>query len=203
MKWWLSIALVAMLSGCASQVRRAELPPAQVEAAMAAQAARESELRAAGDWSLAGRVAVSNGRDGGSGRMDWQQQGERYTVSLSAPVTRQSWQLTGDARQARLDGVEGGPRMGPDAGALLREATGWDIPVVALRDWVRGVRAAAAGPADIRFGADALPARIEQGGWVIEYVWPAQPATPALPARIDARRGEARVKLIVDRWDGP
>ncbi|HEY4556014.1 MAG TPA: lipoprotein insertase outer membrane protein LolB, partial [Lysobacter sp.] len=73
---------------------------------------------------------------------------------------------------------------------------------VALSDWVRGARAPGVGPAELRFGADGLPTRIEQGGWIIDYVWPAGAGEEALPSRIDARRGEARVKLIVDRWQG-
>ena len=96
------------------------------------QQQRETALAAATDWSLAGRVAVSSGKDGGSGRIDWRQQGARYEVSRSAPVTRQSWRLSGEPGQARLEGLSGGPRAGSDPGVLLREATRWEIPVEAL-----------------------------------------------------------------------
>ncbi|NUO78079.1 MAG: outer membrane lipoprotein LolB, partial [Lysobacter sp.] len=101
------------------------------------------------------------------------------------------------------DGLEGGARSGPDAAALLREATGWDIPVAALTDWMRGLRAQGQGPASLRYGADGRLARIEQGGWSIDYRWPAGDAADltALPSRLDAVRGEAKVKLIVDQWE--
>lgn len=198
MKHWIVIGLSLALAACASQPRRSAAPPVAPAAAEAAQNQREAALRADSNWSFAGRIAVTNGRDGGSGRLEWRQQQARYEVSLSAPVTRQSWRLTGDAGSAQLEGLEGGTRTGSDAGALLREATGWEIPVVALADWVRGVRAA--GPAAIQYDDSGRPSRIEQGGWQIDYSWPAQAATPVLPSRIDARRGEARVKLIVDRW---
>ena len=36
----------------------------------------------------------------------------RFDVSLSAPVTRQSWRLVGDAGAARLEGLEGGTARG-------------------------------------------------------------------------------------------
>ncbi|MFC0677238.1 lipoprotein insertase outer membrane protein LolB [Lysobacter korlensis] len=205
MKRVLGLAAALLLAACSSQPIRSELPPAEREAAEIAQLDREAVLRADPDWALEGRIAVSNGREGGSGRIDWRQSGSAYEVSLSAPVTRQSWRLSGDASQARLDGLEGGTRTGDDAGALLREATGWDIPVVALAEWVRGVRAQALGSAVVQYGANGLPMRIEQGGWVIEYVWPEGAAgKQALPTRLDARRGEARVKLVIDRWaDAP
>lgn len=193
-------ALAVLLSACAGQAVRGPAPPLAPAAAEAAQSARESELRAQTGWSLSGRIALSNGRNGGSGRIEWRQDGDRYEVALSAPVTRQSWRLSGDATGARLEGVDGGPRSGTDAAALLRDATGWEIPVAALSDWVRGLRAVGQGPASVRYGADGRPARIEQGGWTIDYRWPAT-AAPGLPSRVDAVRGEAKVKLIVDEWE--
>ena len=187
------------LSACVSQPVRAPTPADPMEASRA-----QAQRGALVDWSLSGRVAISNGRQGGSGRMDWKQQGGRYEISLAAPVTRQSWRLAGDARHARLEGIEGGPREGDDAEALLRGATGWDIPVRALVDWVRGVPAPEAdfGPADVAPGADNLPASIEQAGWRIDYRdwYAAGVGQPALPRRMDAQRGEARVRLALDDW---
>ena len=66
----------------------------------------------------------------------------------------------------------------------------------------RHSRSPVAGAAVIQFGADLRPARIAQAGWDIAYTWPEAAGPDALPARIDARRGEARVRLIVDQWGG-
>lgn len=199
------LALAAMLAGCAGAPLRPAMPAVEVAAAEAAQVQRERALAGSADWSLAGRVAVSNNGKGGNGRIEWNQSGAQYVITLSAPVTRQGWQLAGEADSARLDGLEGGPRSGPDARLLLLGATGWDIPVVALADWVRGARAQTLAPARIEYGTDGLPRRIEQDGWLIDYRWSPDAATTAtqmpLPVRIDASRGEARVKLIVDQWD--
>lgn len=200
-------ALVASLSACATRSPRPTLPPGQTGAAEMAQQARESALRQRERWSLEGRIAVSTDGKGGSGRIDWRQDGPVFEVALSAPVTRQGWRLSGDAAGALLEGLEGGPRRGEDAATLLREATGWQIPVVALAEWVRGARATGMGPAQVAYGLDGRLNRLEQGGWTIDYVWPdaaavevAVPEAPALPARIDARREQARVRLIIDTW---
>ena len=71
--------------------------------------------------------------------------------------------------------------------------------------WLRGLPAdeAVHGPAQLAFGTDLLPARLEQGGWSIESrAWsPAKDAGPALPKRLDARRGDAGVRLVVDAWN--
>ncbi|MDR0183313.1 lipoprotein insertase outer membrane protein LolB [Lysobacter arvi] len=202
--WFAPVAAMLLLAGCVSQPTRAPVAPIDQ-----AQARAQDERRAAlTDWALAGRIAVSNGKQGGSGRIDWQQTGDRYAISLSAPVTRQSWRLSGDATGGRLDGIEGGPREAADVEALLRETTGWNIPVRALADWVRGVGADAGrfGKAQVVYGAGNRPVRLVQAGWTIDYTqWQADADAgtgPVLPARLTARRGEAKVRLIVDAW-GP
>ena len=173
-------------------------------AAERAEAARVQSLRAQPDWNFQGRVAVSRGRDGGSGRIDWVQQGSGYEVQLSAPVTRQSWRLLGDTAGAgsRLEGLQGGTREGADAGQLLREATGWDIPVNQLPDWTRGLVLESEGERGVQRDADGRPRRMQQAGWDVQYLeWsPAEAGKPALPRRIEAVRGDAKVRLVIDQW---
>jgi outer membrane lipoprotein LolB len=192
--------LALILAGCVSQPTRAPQVPVD-----AANARAQDERRAAlTDWSLSGRIAVSNGKQGGSGRIDWQQTGDRYTMSLGAPVTRQSWRLSGDAGGGRLEGIEGGPREAADVEAMLRETTGWNIPVRAMADWVRGVGADAGrfGEARVVYGEGDRPVRLTQAGWTINYTqWQPDAASgPVLPARLTATQGEAKVRLIVDQW---
>jgi len=212
---WLALGL-AVLAGCGG-VPVADPPPvdtvlgttAGLPAAMAHRQ-RIDRLGLAGgecaapEWAMTGRVALSNGKDGGSGRLEWSQSGGKVRIGLSAPVTRQGWVLEVDAKGATLQGVPDGPVHGADAAALLRERTGWDIPVTGLGCWVRGAWAseAAFGEARVGYGADGQVQRIEQADWTIEYAeWRLYPISGvALPARITALRGENRVRLIVDRW---
>lgn len=202
-------ALLALaLTGCASLV-----PPKAVGDVAAGDAAQRVRVAALGlangdcaapAWFLIGRVALSNGRQGGSGRVEWTQAAGVQRLQLSAPVTRQSWVLEADATGAVLQGVTDAPLRDADAARLLRETTGWEIPVVALGCWVRGAAAAAAalGPARIAYGGDLLPRRIEQGGWTVDYDgWSTGAAGDLpLPGRIEVRRGDDRVRLVVDRW---
>ena len=204
---WSTLA-VLLLAGCAS-VPTAVPPaaPGDIAAFEAAQRQREAALGlatgacGAPSWEMGGRVALSNGKEGGSGRIDWIQGGGTATVTLSAPVTRQSWALRLSRAGAVLEGVPNGPLAGPDAGALLHQVTGWQIPVEALGCWLRGARAGAAfGPAEIVYGADGRPLRIQQGGWRIAYDGWGEHGGHAVPTRVDAQRGDDRVRLVVDRW---
>ena len=193
-----------LLAGCATIAPRAPLSAAERGAALARQQEREAALGGQADWNLAGRVALSNGTRGGSGRIEWRQRGAQFEVSLSAPVTRQGWRLTGGAGSARLEGLDGGPRSGGDPQALLRDATGWEIPVAALASWVRGARAPAGGAAELQFGGDGRLARLQQDGWTLDYAgWQLQPGLGVeLPMRVTAERDSARIRLVVDSWQG-
>jgi len=212
MKMWraaLVLLMVATLAACGSVPKRQQAPVAAEVAEVSAQAqaaeqARQAALRAAPDWTFQGRAAISKGRNGGNGRIDWQQRGQAYEVSLAAPVTRQSWRLSGAAGQVvRLDGLEGGPRTGDDAGQVLLQATGWEIPVEQLGQWVRGLPSDAGTPEHLGFDAEGRPRVLRQQGWQIDYLdwYPAEAGKPSLPRRIEAVSGDAKVRLIVDAWD--
>lgn len=193
------LSLCVVLSACIAPRTRETLPADPVQAR-----ANDARREALANWNLSGRIAVSTGSRGGSGRIDWQQQAAGYVVELSAPVTRQSWKLTGDSHHegGRLEGLEGGTREGEDAQQVLLEATGWDIPVNQLPDWVRGLVADAAPVELIERDGEGRPRRVQQMGWEIQYLdwYPAEAGRPVLPRRIEAVNGDAKVRLVVDSW---
>lgn len=196
------------LAGCATRGPAMDSPvlrdPEALAAAQAGQATRVAWLASQPDWSFAGRVAVNANGKGGSGRIDWQQKGTDYRVALSAPVTRQSWRLGGDlqTRSARLEGLEGGPREGADADTLLREATGWDVPVASMGYWARGVADPSVSQDGAEYGGDGRLRSLTQQGWRVDYLdwFPAEGAQPVMPRRMEARREGATVKVAVDQW---
>lgn len=201
------ISVLMLALGACSSVDTRPATASEAVAVVSAEAAateqaRQAQLLSQPRWQFQGRAAISKGRDGGNGRLDWQQDGPQYRVELSAPVTRQSWVLTGDAGQARLEGVAGGPRLGADAALLLREATGWDIPVALLVDWVRGLPAQGQSPEQFSQDAQGRPRALQQAGWSIQYLdwYESDDTVPALPRRIEASSGDAKVRLIVDQW---
>lgn len=195
---------VLLLASCAGRPVKQPVPvessPACGSTSACAQA-REAAVSHVHMWSLAGRIAVSNGHDGGSGRIEWSQEDSFFSVVFSAPITRQGWRLSMDASGATLTGLKGGPRTGVDPAVLVRDATGWEIPVGAMAAWVRGVPASAATPAAAQYDALGRLSHLEEDGWVIDYGWPDAPTTdPVMPSRIEAIRGTAKVRLVVDDW---
>ncbi|MBS0590298.1 MAG: outer membrane lipoprotein LolB [Proteobacteria bacterium] len=194
-RWLCAVALAALLIACAPMRVK---PSAATPEALAAQAAREAELFPRTHWTLNAQFGVSNGRDGGSGDLEWKQDGTKYAFTVRAPNGRVV-RLDGDADRAELIGVEERPLVDGDPERLLREHAGWDVPLSALRCWVRGLRAPGT-QAELTFDANGLPATMRQAGWEIEYRdWYAD-QNPPLPKRVFASSANSRVKLSIVSW---
>ena len=193
LQWALLATGFMALCACAP-VRVRENP-----ASLADQQRRESQLASRTRWTLTAHIFVSDGtQNSGSGDLEWQHDGDRYTFKLRAPTGR-TWRLTGDSREAVLEGVDAQPIRGTDPERLLRERLGWDVPVADLADWVRGVRSPRK-PAQVVYDALSLPAQVDQDGWKVEYRdWYAD-LTPPMPHRVFASHGDARVKMSIDHW---
>lgn len=145
-------------------------------------------------WRLQGRLAVSDGRDGGSGSVTWIQDGRYYDITLRAPVSGQSWRLSGDDALCTLEGLREAPIVAQSPEALLHRELGWHLPVAALRDWLRGRPMAADTP--VERDADGHVVRFSEAGWAIVY----SAYRDGLPTRIVARQGKQQVRLAIQSW---
>lgn len=208
LKWHsFATALTAalLLVGCATTAPTRTAPPLSAETQAERQRERAEWLSLYSTWSFSGRAAISLGAKGGSGRIEWEQlDRNRYSIALSAPVTRQSWRLTGDlhSEAGRIEGLEGGPRDGEFAEALLLQATGWNVPLQQLGSWVRGAPAADYPVESVEYDGQGRPSLLRQAGWSVRYTaWrPGPSGQPDLPTRIEAESGDAKVKLQIDDW---
>lgn len=201
MKGTLAMAAVAaalVLGACAPVPVRTLGTPGTAQQ-LAAQTAREQRIGAEPDWGIDGRFAASDGRHGGSGSLDWRQTGQQYQLTLRAPITGKTVQLQGGPNGAVLTGVGDQPLAGRDAGEVLREEFGWDVPVADLAWWVRGLRAPGQ-PAILTFGANGLPATLDQDGWHVDYRgWYAE-HYPPMPSKVYASRDPYTVRVLIEVW---
>ena len=192
----LAAALPLLLAACAPA------PAIRVKgdaALMQEQEARERLLAGNDHWVLQGKLGVSDGKDGGSGTLNWTQDGERYEFTLRSPVVGKSFRLSGGPEGALLEGLDGGPLRGPDAESLMLKALGWDVPLRDLRAWVLGLRADG-GPAELSFGADRLPSLLQQDGWSVDYREWDVAHQPPVPKKVFAEKPPYRVRLSIESW---
>lgn len=190
----LLLALLALgLAACAPLRLRED------DSTLGAQRAREAAVLAQTRWQLSGRIAVSNGEDGGNADVEWRQDGGRYDLRLRAPVSGKNWRLHGDAHSATLEGVREQVLTGRTAAELLAREVNWQLPVAELEYWVRGLRAPGAA-AELTFDEAQRPATLRQSGWTIEYRDYFSDREPVLPRKVFATKGKHRVRLFVEDW---
>lgn len=184
-------AMLAGLAACAGPSKRPDIPEA------GEGPDRHVSVPPPTHWRLSGRLAVSNGKDGGSGRLEWRQDDRHFDVRLRAPVTGQNWQLLGDDTGCQLQGLHPEPVLARSPEELLRRELHWELPVGALGHWLFGQ-----GGDGARTTRDAKghPFRITDAGWTIEYRdWRPQ-GDRWLPHRLVARKPPFQVRLAVSEW---
>ena len=195
--WW--------LTGCVTKPNQ-PLAPQCTDNALSEQAksARRAWFRAHPVWRLSGRAALRFDHRGASVHLTWEEREDGQQIDVVAPLTHQHWRLLTSTRgmPARLEGVENGPRVGPDARQLLWDATGFLVPVNEIANWVRGIDLAGPSRRE-RSNRQQAFSQIEQKGWKIDYPqWQCALADrPALPHQLRARHNQAQLRLIIDSWD--
>jgi outer membrane lipoprotein LolB len=193
---WLFLSALLLLCACVHQPRRM-LSPTE---AMAALAAHEHIIQSQSSFHLRGKIAIRSGADGGNGRFDWQQNAAQMDFTLSAPLSNQTWKLSGQAGAFALVDSRKGVQRDGDAYALVERVSGWRIPIAQLQFWVRGARSpqlpaqTQSVPASVSFAANGKLGSIRQDGWLIEYQ---EFDRNGRPSKLKASNGDAWVKVKI------
>ncbi|MEJ8567429.1 lipoprotein insertase outer membrane protein LolB [Elongatibacter sediminis] len=189
------VVLCALVTACSPVPRRTAEDPVRVEAYQQ----RLRLLTGVADWEVEGRLAITDGREGGSGALIWVQSGEAVSMSFRGTLGRGSWRLSATARHAELQTADGQVYQASDVGDLVRLHAGWEVPVDALSWWVRGLAADEAWESRELDEFGRLT-RLQQSGWEVEFSRYRETGIAQVPARIFARRGDYAVKLVIRDW---
>ncbi|MDX1570606.1 MAG: lipoprotein insertase outer membrane protein LolB [Xanthomonadales bacterium] len=183
------LALVLSLAGCAA------LPP---------EGGPET-FRAPDQWQLSGRLALSNGRDGGSGELEWDHGlavPGHDELRFHGALGRGSWRLKVTPDVAVLKTGDGQVQSAGDVSELVEHRTGWRIPVRALAHWVTGNPQ----PDVAHVPVDDSSSRSEsfrQHDWLVTIEGYHQLGDRWLPRKIIARRDGDEVRLLIRSWQLP
>lgn len=190
--------LACLLAGCAGVAPRPYGPPNE-----AAWRQRLAQLSGLGDWRLDGRVAIANGRHGGSGSLRWTEHAPRLEMRFSGPFGIGGFRLYGTPDNLVIETGKGKTYYTDDPGRTLAERLGWPVPVASMRYWVLGLPDPDGAVTANRVDQYGLPRHMVQYGWSIDYSRYVSAGGYRLPQRLEARRGTVRIKLVVNNWTVP
>jgi outer membrane lipoprotein LolB len=151
------------------------------------------------DWQLQGRIALTHGDQGWHANLLWQQQSTAYQLKVSGPLGQGGFQLTGNEAGVVLVDAEGNSSFASDVDALLLQATGWELPVLGLRYWVRGLPVPDVEARRVYDESGQL-SRLEQSGWSIDYQRYQLVEGAAVPSKLQLERDGIRVRMVINQW---
>ncbi len=200
MIWRVGTALIAALAFTACSSLRETAPSgAQDEPAWAAHQAQLSTLTA---WEFDGRVGFINGKDSGSGSLDWKQQGGQCSLDFHGPLGAGAVHMEGDATSLQVKTSQGDDFVTDDPETDLGTRLHQPLPVLSLRYWVLGLPDP---DADFTKTSDASGqlVTLDQRGWHVEYHEYAPVDGYSLPTQLTMQRDTVRIKLAVSDWTLP
>lgn len=153
-------------------------------------------------WQAHGRLGVSGPENGGSGSFEWRQRGDQADVEIRGPIGIGGVHLemrgAGGTPELTLQTSDGRKLQSDAAWGELQARLGAAVPAGNLRFWMLGLAA----PGEHRWheANENGVVTLEQGGWRIDYQRYSDEPGARVPMRMTATSGDARVRIVVDRW---
>jgi outer membrane lipoprotein LolB len=190
----LIVLLALFLSACANK-----LPLKSVEFKT-----HQAALAPVTDWKFNGKLGIKTQSDSGSASIRWHQQSSAYDIQLHGPLGQKSIAIWGDHQEVSLKEKGKTIIKARSPEALIKKATGWNLPLTQLNYWVRGLPAPKTNIKQITPNTTGLIAQLEQSGWVIDYQSyhqiQHQNQLIYLPKKIVATHGDIRLTLVIREW---
>lgn len=177
---------VLFLSACVSVPK----PPAPVWDT----AAREAVLASHPDWRFDGRVAYSHLGKGGSAQIVWQQNAERADIHLTAPLALGSVRIRLTPDSAQILDADGQLSLEGAPDDVFMRILNTPVPKSGFSAGLR-----AYWPEAPELTGAAMAGAVTVDGWQWRYLeWQESPVR--LPKKIELRRGETRLRILIDAW---
>ena len=187
----------------ASLALEAAMEPTKLQRALNGVLPREMAVRAA--YEVDGAFdALRSAQGADSASLMWQQHGDNTDLLLSGPIGLGATRIHSDGKH--LDINRGGELQridisSPDA---IARATGWDLPLAALRHWLKGAPAPDLAIQSLDLDPkQGLLLHLRQADWDIHYQHYREFDGLRLPTRLHIKRGSTEARILIAQWQLP
>jgi outer membrane lipoprotein LolB len=156
----ISLALL-MLASCATVKEQITIEPAGWVAEQ--QKRQQIEI-----WEIRGRLGVQTVNNGGVLDIIWKQSEHDFTIRLIAPLGAGSYLIQGKKEFAEIRFPDGEKKLVSDIDDIFVSILEVDLPIAAIKDWIRGLPASTLPIEHISWNDQGLLGSIKQSGWNIE-----------------------------------
>tara|TARA_R110002049_G_scaffold287640_5_gene469797 strand:+ start:1190 stop:1789 length:600 start_codon:yes stop_codon:yes gene_type:complete len=151
-------------------------------------------------WQLHGRTVITQGKEGWNAGLRWQENRGEYQIKIEGPFSQGGITLDGNDDQAILTMADGQKISAADPEVLIKAALGIQLPVSALRDWVRGIPYASLNINQLELDDEGQVTHLIQDGWDINFSKYVPFGIYTMPTKIFIKNQDLSLRLAVTRW---
>ena len=200
-QWTFALIMLVGCAGCTTVPSKQESPVTVIPAEK-----RQKTLAAFNDFTAKGKVGFIHHKTGGSASIDWQQKGTQYAIRLYGPLGSESVSIHGGPKQITLTRSNGRRVSATSPEMLILQELGYEIPVSGLQYWLKGIPAPLKLTHAPRLDAQGRLLRLEQNGWVINYIAYKNYGDLSVPHKIELEHftqkhpHRAKLKFVFQQW---
>lgn len=153
-------------------------------------------------WEIRGRLGVQTETTGGSADIIWKQSEREYSIHLIAALGAGSYLIMGNDEFADVRFPDGRKETIDNVDQAFLSTLQVDLPVTAIRYWLRGLPAENLPVKNISWNSKGLIHKLEQSGWNVEMKKYAG-AKILMPHNIYLTRDdnpELDIRLVLRQW---
>lgn len=163
--------------------------------------ARQIELLQLTNWKIQGRTVIRNNKEAWSVGLRWQQNNVEFQIQLLGPFSQGGVSLEGNDMQVTMTMDDGQKLHSTDAEKLISGALGVQLPINALRDWVRGIPHQQSKIALVEYDEDGRIIHLIQQDWNIDFKRYVPFKQYSLPSKIFITQADRSLRLVITSWE--
>jgi len=150
-------------------------------------------------WDITGKLGIKTKDETHSTFMNWQQQANQYTITITSPIGTSVAQIDSNGHAVQLKLSDHKIYSADSLDELLWNQLGWILPADQLFYWIRGLPA----PSTIdhqQLNTQHQLVQLEQSGWAIAYLDYMNADGYSLPKKIVLANPEMKLTLFISEW---
>ena len=193
MKKYLILFLFAFLLGGCSQT----LPPQNLPWQTHLQ-----KIENLNEWSFSGKIAIITPQERHSLNIHWQQSYNDFHITLTTFLGGTIFELKKYQGMTEIIDNEGNHFYGENTENLVKQLSGFIIPVNALQQWIKGNPSKATYQLNTTNQVASIVGNdAKNAAWTITYSDYQYPQGIALPHKLQLNHEDIRLKFAISQWN--
>ncbi len=192
-------SLIILLAACAPH--RQTQPDVRTEQAL--RQLHRQQVSRIEQWAFKGRILITQGKQAWQAGLRWWQHKDRYQIKLEGPFSQGGLTLNGQRQQVILTDSTGKQYMAKSPEALLMKVAKIQLPVSALRYWIRGLADKRQQIETVRYDSQGRIVYLEQAGWAVRILRYMPFESVTMPAKIFIEHPKLDLRIVITDWSVP